>query len=224
MKSHPSRPQALLRRTLNACLFGVRRSVARAACHAAAWLARLAGLRSDDGPWIDEETYIHYDIGNVGIGTPAPIAQLANTATTDGIAGVNPSGIQWKSTANEWAQVLISSPASGSSYGLRVHSDGTTENDYALGVSSGAGAGAFTMVVRGDGNVGIGTTSPAHKLEVAGDGNFSGALYANGQPCVPSPVFPPCPNPLSGSISPDWLVTADYYGPTVPGWPWAATG
>jgi hypothetical protein len=41
------------------------------------------------------------------------------------------------------------------------------------------------MRILNNGNVGIGTTSPAHTLDVAGDGNFSGALSANGSQVYP---------------------------------------
>jgi hypothetical protein len=46
------------------------------------------------------------------------------------------------------------------------NSSGTTIND--------------VMVAKDNGNIGIGTASPSKKLDVSGDINFSGALYANG--------------------------------------------
>jgi hypothetical protein len=73
MKSHPSRSQALLRRTLNAGLLRVRHAITRATRYAAAFLAGDAGSLLGDCPWTDGGTYIYYDSGNVGIGATSPL-------------------------------------------------------------------------------------------------------------------------------------------------------
>ncbi|MGD0500535.1 MAG: hypothetical protein ABSC23_19105 [Bryobacteraceae bacterium] len=91
---------------------------------------------------------------------------------------------------------------------------------------------AHRLLINSSGYIGIATTSPGYTLDVAGDGNFSGALTANNLPApeagdaaagkyldakggwsVPSSAYPPPPVPLSGSITPDWQVASTKLGP-----------
>jgi len=131
---------------------------------------------------VEASTGRGYFKGRLGVGLTDPSAQLANTNTADGIAAANSSGIQWKSTANDWAAVIIGRPASGNSYGLRVHSGGTTASDIPFAASSGAGTGTVRLLVTGAGNVGIGTATPLMGLHVAASiGNpVYGGLDGNG--------------------------------------------
>jgi len=106
--------------------------------------------------------------GNVGIGTTAPGAKLA---------------IESNST-NGWIKLTSTSgnPLIESANGLFIKSASTyqafsSDNGIRLGnVNSGTGYGDVNII---SGNVGIGTTSPGYKLEVAGDlRSTTGAYFA----------------------------------------------
>ncbi|HEY3324974.1 MAG TPA: tail fiber domain-containing protein [Planctomycetota bacterium] len=101
--------------------------------------------------------------GYVGIGTETPNYRLA----------------VMDSSPNLYATYLAQSgqPA-GSSYGLAVDG-GTNASDAALRVRNQGGTSTY-LYVRGDGNVGIGTASPAATLDVSGSVNFSGSITGNG--------------------------------------------
>ena len=68
--------------------------------------------------------------------------------------------------------------STGLSSTLQVKGSGTTSSTTAFRVEN-ANASA-SMVVRDDGNVGIGTTAPSYKLDVSGSGNFTNNLTVTG--------------------------------------------
>jgi hypothetical protein len=88
--------------------------------------------------------------GNVGIGTITPIGKIS----------VDYSGI----SANQNV--------------LSLHTSNTGTNDYNL-IEAGHGA-STTFVLKGNGNVGIGTTSPSQRLHVNGNGFFNNSIGVNG--------------------------------------------
>ena len=136
--------------------------------------------------------------GNVGIGTTDPLAKLevasdgtaftyptmgqgrgslhispvagTNDNTTSLTFGANNAGAPWNSGAGEAGIYVQSSGA----YGTKMYF-GTTQS-YATGSQA-------RMMIDHLGNVGIGTTAPGYKLDVAGTINTSlGGQYGNG--CV----------------------------------------
>jgi len=92
-----------------------------------------------------------YDNGTqVGIGTTSPAYKLDVDVSTDA----------------DWAARVKNTSSTG--YGLYV--EGSENNSqYILGLNNGL---AYQMVVTGDGNVGIGTTSPSEVLDVNGNAIF----------------------------------------------------
>ncbi len=127
----------------------------------------LAFYTSDDDETLDQRMTILSN-GRVGIGDTTPDALLKVETTSTAIAG-------------SWIR--------GGSYGLRV-SAGSTSSHYALRVAN--GSDSDLMTVNGDGNVGIGTTSPTNKLDVngairlmgTGTDNDSHILYFNNGACA----------------------------------------
>lgn len=99
---------------------------------------------------------------NVGIGTTTPtLAKLQ-------VKGDNGSAI---------AYFFNNTGTAGQVNGVAIEA-GTNSSDYALSVAN--SLGTSYLRVRGDGNVGIGTTSPSEKLNVAGNGLFTGTVTATG--------------------------------------------
>jgi len=111
--------------------------------------------------------------GNVGIGTTSPPSLLANTATnrlssTDS-SGVNlASGLTWAVAGSGYILNLNNTLTGTARNGLLVHTAASTSDAYALSVESN---NTSRLVVRADGNVGIGTASPEVKLAVGGAGS-----------------------------------------------------
>jgi hypothetical protein len=122
--------------------------------------------------WADVTGGIGYSGGNVGIGTTTPSGKL------------HVANVEWDS-----APVVISGEGGGSRVGPSLDLDATGAGGHhysniATGSGAGAPAGSWTVwdntvsayrfVLDGNGNVGIGTTVPAGKLDV------SGAIRAGG--------------------------------------------
>lgn len=102
-----------------------------------------------DGTTLNELMRLDGSTGNVGIGYASPSYPLHVRKSVNG---------------NFVARIGNTESTSGSNYGLIVDG-GSTSVDSAFEVRSYAGSNYFK--VRGDGNVGIGTTSPATSLQVS---------------------------------------------------------
>jgi len=130
--------------------------------------------------------------GNVGIGTASPGTQLeittANSASTlyplsltnpnNQASSVGTVGLKFSTSAgpggsgneaNKWSSI---ESFDTDNWGARSGLSFTTSYDYTKTKS---------MVIKNNGNVGIGTTTPSYKLDVAGTINASD-IYKNGAP------------------------------------------
>ncbi|HXH29468.1 MAG TPA: tail fiber domain-containing protein [Bacteriovoracaceae bacterium] len=129
--------------------------------------------------------------GNVGIGTSAPAMALdvrGNLAsTTAGSApfpgGSSLPGIVSLDTSNAFYPSL---KMKGGSAIESVITANTTSGTFTDGFSYNAlnhnflAGGSIRMLIRADGNVGIGLTNPGYKLDVVGDINASGSVRSAG--------------------------------------------
>ena len=88
--------------------------------------------------------------GNVGIGITAPDYKLEVKASVTG----------------NWLSRIYNTATTSNPSGLLVRIDDADSTGMILGVNNN---GTYHMVVKGDGNVGIGSSNPAYKLDVRGD-------------------------------------------------------
>ena len=100
----------------------------------------------------DQEAMRIDSSGNVGIGTTSPTSAL-------NVAGrLDVDGLQNQNTAE-----IVSNSTSGQSFGLLVNA-GSTSADYCANFRD-KDAGAI-MILRGDGDIGIGTSTPNRTIEI----------------------------------------------------------
>jgi len=122
--------------------------------------------------------------GNVGIGTTSPSAKLdvqSSTGQQAVFSGHSPAG-----AASYNGDIRIGSNAS---YQGQIYYDGGAPTSFILNnVYNNSGslikfqvAGSDKMAIKGDGNVGIGTTSPTQKLDVVGNIALSGDIKSTGK-------------------------------------------
>jgi hypothetical protein len=146
------------------------------------------GSAAGNGPWIVETNYIYYDNGKVGVGTTAPTADLhvSKSGASPRLAVHNP----------EELPVFFELAGTGGVTGvegfeLEYANDGDTYfrnrwptpngrgNVYFQTATGGTPVNALTILQGG--NVGVGTTSPATRLDVNGEiklGNSGAACAA----------------------------------------------
>jgi hypothetical protein len=135
----------------------------------------LAIYKSYDGGAYAEYIRINSS-GNVGIGTTSPGALLqvgSGNNTSDALLrlGViydnsrsSRGGITWHDTSNTTGKIY-------------TEYDGTMVSMVFGSLYSSGYNSNQLMIIRGNGNVGIGTTSPSEKLQVAGNGLFENNLF-----------------------------------------------
>jgi hypothetical protein len=125
--------------------------------------------------------------GNVGIGTTAPVAQLAvvNTTNTPAITVGQTSGTSANGDLTSIDFLLRNTAGGGMStpavnYDARIgaYVDGASVNQSGLSFYTRANAATVSerMRISYNGNVGIGTTNPAQKLQVGSSGDGTVAL------------------------------------------------
>ena len=115
--------------------------------------------------------------GNVGIGTTSPSSFNSRgrnlVVNSDGDTGIT---ISANSTSSS---TLLFADAFGGTGGTATYR-GVVEYDHTNDSMAFSTAAAYRMRIDSSGNVGIGTTSPSRKLEVAGDVGIDGYIYHNG--------------------------------------------
>jgi hypothetical protein len=105
--------------------------------------------------------------GNVGIGTSTPARKLDVNGSSRITGDSGSTALQLQPAANTWGMTVDGTTTASQSYGLRINA-GTNSSDTPLQIKDATQANDL-MTILGNGNVGVGTSNPAYKLDVAGD-------------------------------------------------------
>jgi hypothetical protein len=123
--------------------------------------------------------------GNVGIGTTTPNQKLEVSGSNAGgeiaVRITNSSQVVNNVTKLEFADGGAY-PVRGRIY-TKIRSGGNSDMFFGT-ANTGGNVMTDRMVIQTDGNVGIGTTSPNHKLDVLGNIRSSGWIAAGGHPII----------------------------------------
>ena len=141
--------------------------------------------------------------GNVGIGTAVPGVKLQVV----GQSGTGNTGVMNITGYDQFGQSLVMQlPSTGYTGNLIALMKAAGGSGQAMGFSTHFTAdavdrfsimnhsGTENLTVLDTGNVGIGTTNPAYKLDVNGDGRFTGALTVGGTLTATGNILPSADN------------------------------
>ncbi|MDA3803031.1 MAG: hypothetical protein PF488_04055, partial [Patescibacteria group bacterium] len=137
------------------------------------YLFWLQTLDESSSPYYTDRLFVGKD-GNVGIGMASPGYKLDVAGTgyfADDLEIADGRSLKWTGASNDFERILLSGIDDGvkigtnSGWGLRLRSGTTGTSGYLSFVNDATEAMRIT-----DGNVGIGTTTPATKLHVVGGG------------------------------------------------------
>jgi hypothetical protein len=133
----------------------------------------------EDSTSPDSTPFIVTASGDVGIGTASPVGLL----DVSGVSGTS-INISTPFTASAYGDLVFTSP-SVSTYNARIRAnvpgDGTRNLQF---ITAKDAAEGVAMTILGTGNVGIGTTNPGAKLDVAGAVKFSASSELPNGPAV----------------------------------------
>jgi len=159
---------------------------------------------------------IYYNQGNVGIGTAYPVYPLDVVGTIKSRANIgDKTGILLGNVASEQPKIEFNASDNSARFKLQVNGVNTSNERLSMYAGPiGCTAATEALIIGGNGNVGIGTTSPEAKLTVKGK-IVASEIHVKDIGAIPDYVFKPDYELMSSSKVEDY-VKQNQHLPEVP--------